>query len=120
MLFAAAPARLEVALERETVRLNIFMDKKLDEQATTKEFLVVRQEGKRQVRRRIRHYNLDAIISVRYRVSFKRATRFPQRATQVLKDHLVSGQLGGYSSRRLSPFSIRARPMANTSPEWQP
>jgi len=105
-------ARLEVTLEQETVWLtqaqmgqlfdttpenilmhlkNIFRDRELDEQATTKEFLVVRQEGKRQVRRRIKHYNLDAIISVGYRVSSRRATQFRQWATQVLKDHLIQG-----------------------------
>jgi len=42
---------------------NILNDGELAEQATTKDFLVVRQEGARQVRRRIKHYNLDAIIS---------------------------------------------------------
>lgn len=71
---------------------NIFKDDELEESATTKEFLVVRQEGKRQVRRRIKHYNLDAIISVGYRVSSKRrATQFRQWATKTLKEHLVQG-----------------------------
>jgi len=109
---ADGQAQLEVALEQESVWLsqaqmgqlfnttpenvlmhlqNIFKDAELVELGTTKEFLVVRQEGKRQVRRRIKHYNLDAIISVGYRVSSKRATQFRQWATQVLKDHLVSG-----------------------------
>jgi hypothetical protein len=105
-------AQLEVALEQETVWLsqmqmgqlfdttpenvlmhlqNIFNDDELAESATTKDSLVVRQEGKRQVRRRIKHYNLDAIISVGYRVSSSRATQFRQWATQVLKNHLVQG-----------------------------
>ena len=70
---------------------NIFKEQELSESATTKEFLVVRQEGKRQVRRRIKHYSLDAIISVGYRVSSKRATQFRQWATQILNDYLVQG-----------------------------
>jgi len=105
-------AQLEVALEQETVWLsqaqmgelfgttpenilmhlrNIFNEVELDENRTTKEFLVVRKEGQRQVRRKIKHYNLDAIISVGYRVSSSRATQFRQWATQVLKQHLVEG-----------------------------
>ena len=105
-------ARLEVTFDRETVWLsqaqmgqlfgttpenvlmhlrNIFNDEELVEQATTKEFLVVREEGSRKVRRRIKHYNLDAIISVGYRVSSGRATQFRQWATRVLKEHLVHG-----------------------------
>jgi len=51
--------------ENELIYLqNIFKDEELEEPATTKEFLVVRQEGKRQVRRIIKHYNPDAIVSV--------------------------------------------------------
>ena len=61
---------------------NIFSDKELDAEATTKDFLVVRSEGKRTVRRKIRHYNLDAIISVGYRVNSKRAVCFRQWATR--------------------------------------
>lgn len=105
-------AQLEVALEQDAVWLsqaqmaelydtsadnvglhlkNIFLEAELAESATTEDFSVVRQEGKREVRRRIKHYNLDAIISVGYRVSSKRATQFRKRNTQVLKDHLVQG-----------------------------
>ncbi|AQU81294.1 MULTISPECIES: virulence protein RhuM/Fic/DOC family protein [unclassified Halomonas] len=118
-------AHLEVALEQDTVWLsqaqmgglfattsenvlmhlqNIFKDEELSEQATTKDFLVVRQEGKRQVRRSIKHYNLDAIISVGYRVSSKRATQFRKWATQVLKDHLVQGYT--LNQRRLTERGI--------------
>ncbi len=103
---------LDVRLEQETVWLtreqmaavfasttenirqhlrNIFADGELEESATTKDFLVVRFEGARRVRRRIGHYNLDAIISVGYRVSSKRAVRFRQWATRTLRKHLVSG-----------------------------
>jgi prophage maintenance system killer protein len=70
---------------------NVFFNNELDESATTKDFLVVRTEGRRQVRRRIKHYNLDAIISVGYRVTSKRAVRFRQWATRTLREHLVRG-----------------------------
>jgi len=70
---------------------NIFLDNELEEAATAKEILVVQTEGKRQVRRRLKHYNLDAIISVGYRVNSSRATRFRQWATGVLRQHLVEG-----------------------------
>ena len=64
---------------------------KLDAGTTAKDFLVVRTEGARQVRRRIRHYNLDAIISVGYRVNSRRGVRFRQWATRTLRNHLVRG-----------------------------
>jgi len=68
---------------------NIYADKELVEPATTEDFSVVRQEGPRQVKRQLRHYNLDAIISVGYRVNSSRATRFRQWATGVLRDRLA-------------------------------
>lgn len=70
---------------------NIFQEEELEETATTEEFSVVREEGKRKVQRQLKHYNLDAIISVGYRVSSKRATQFRQWATQTLKQHVVQG-----------------------------
>ena len=70
---------------------NIFSEQELDETATTKDFLVVRQEGTRQVQRELKHYNLDAIISVGYRVNSSRATQFRVWATGTLKQHLVEG-----------------------------
>jgi prophage maintenance system killer protein len=70
---------------------NVFRDAELDESATTKDFLAVRTEGTRQVERKLKHYNLDAIISVGYRVSSKRAVQFRQWATQRLKEFLVQG-----------------------------
>ncbi|MEH6578868.1 MAG: RhuM family protein [Amphritea sp.] len=70
---------------------NIYSEGELVEKATTKDFLVVRTEGKRQVKRKLKHYNLDAIISVGYRVSSKRAVQFRQWATQRLKEYLVQG-----------------------------
>lgn len=69
----------------------IFEEEELQEEATTKEFLVVRQEGSRTVNRKVKHYNLDAIIAVGYRVNSKRATAFRQWATKVLRDFVVKG-----------------------------
>lgn len=70
---------------------NIFIEQELREEATTKNFLVVRQEGNRKVNRSLKHYNLDAIISVGYRVKSKNATQFRIWATQRLKEYLVQG-----------------------------
>jgi prophage maintenance system killer protein len=70
---------------------NIFRDGELDENATAKDFLAVQTEGKRRVERNLKHYNLDAIISVGYRVSSKRAVQFRQWATQRLREYLVQG-----------------------------
>ena len=70
---------------------NAFAEGELDEEATAKESFVVRSEGGRQVRRRIRQYNLDVIISVGYRVKSKRGTQFRIWANGVLRDHLLRG-----------------------------
>ncbi|WP_019591087.1 virulence protein RhuM/Fic/DOC family protein [Thioalkalivibrio sp. ALE20] len=70
---------------------NIYKDDELDEPSTTEDSSVLRQEGARQVSRRIKHYNLDAIISVGYRVNSRRAVRFRQWATRVLREHLTRG-----------------------------
>ena len=72
---------------------NIYSEEELEEAATTKEFLVVRIEGKRKVTRKVKHYNLDAIISVGYRVNSKRGVRFRQWATSVLKEYLLRGSV---------------------------
>ena len=70
---------------------NIFNEEELDENLTTEDFSVVRQEGKRQVTRKVKHYNLDAIISVGYRVKSKSATNFRIWATARLKEYLTQG-----------------------------
>ena len=70
---------------------NIYKSNELDKPATTEESSVVQTEGKRQVRRKIMFYNLDAIISVGYRVNSKKGTWFRIWATQRLKEHLVQG-----------------------------
>lgn len=84
-LFGTTPENVLMHLK------NIYKEQEIDEILTTKDFLVVRQEGKRQVQRSLKHYNLDAIISVGYRISSKRATQFRQWATQTLKQFLVQG-----------------------------
>ena len=73
---------------------NIYSVGELEESATTEESSVVRQEGRRRVTRQIKHYNLDAIISVGYRVNSRRAVQFRQWATRVLREHLIQGTDG--------------------------
>ncbi|WP_257670512.1 virulence RhuM family protein [Parapedobacter tibetensis] len=70
---------------------NIFKEKELEEKSTTEVFSVVQTEGKRQIRRNVQFYNLDAIISVGYRVNSKRGTQFRIWATQRLREYLVQG-----------------------------
>ncbi len=70
---------------------NIYGDGELDEAATAKDYLAVQTEGRRQVKRQIKHFNLDAIIGVGYRVNSKRGTQFRIWATKTLRDHLVKG-----------------------------
>ena len=104
--------RLDVRLENETVWLtqgqmaslfgcssdnvglhlrNIYSCGELSQKATAEDFSVVRLEGSRSVRRRVCFYNLDAIISVGYRVNSIRGVRFRQWATSILKDYLLRG-----------------------------
>jgi len=104
--------RVDVRLERETVWLsqkqiaelldtsadnvglhlkNIYAEGELQEAATTEDSSVVQTEGRRQVRRQLRHYNLDAILSVGYRVNSKRGTQFRIWATRTLREHLLRG-----------------------------
>lgn len=70
---------------------NIYAEEELTPEATTEKISVVRQEGSRQVRRILEHYNLDAIIAVGYRVNSKKATRFRQWATKTLKEYITKG-----------------------------
>lgn len=70
---------------------NIFSEGELGEPATTEDSSVVQTEGRRKVTRTVKHFNLDAIISVGYRVNSKRGVQFRQWATRVLHEHLVRG-----------------------------
>ena len=104
--------RLDVRLERETIWLSqkqmaelfdtstdnvglhlkkVYAKGELGEEATTEDYSVVQAEGTRQVHRQLRHYNLDAIISVGYRVNSKRGTQFRIWATRTLRDHVLQG-----------------------------
>lgn len=106
--------KIEVRLENETVWLNqqhmadlfqtsqqnislhlqnIFEERELQREATHKEFLLVRREGSRDVQRKVDFFNLDAIISVGYRVKSAVATRFRIWATQKLREFIVKGFL---------------------------
>ena len=114
--------KLEVRMDEETVWLtqsqiaylfgcssdnvglhlkNIFSENELDKNATAEFFSVVQKEGNRNVRRNILHYNLDAILSVGYRVSSLNATKFRQWANKVLKDHLLKGYSFNHRIERL-------------------
>ena len=104
--------RLDVRLENETVWLtqsqmgllfgcttrnvrlhleNIYSCGELTQESTRKDFFLVRQEGARQVKRNVTCYNLDAIISVGYRVNSVLGVKFRQWATKVLKEYLLRG-----------------------------
>ena len=69
----------------------IYGEGELQESATCKDYLQVRQEGKREVTRRLRHYRLEAILAVGYRVRSPRGTQFRQWATERLREYLVKG-----------------------------
>jgi hypothetical protein len=71
--------------------LNVYEEGELAPKATHKKFLSVRQEGKRQVRRLLDHYNLDMILAIGYRVKSTRGTQFRQWATERLREYLVKG-----------------------------
>jgi hypothetical protein len=69
----------------------IYKNSEIQENRTIRKFRIVQQEGKRQVNRDVDFYNLDAIISVGYRVNSVRATQFRQWATQVLREYAIKG-----------------------------
>ncbi len=104
--------RLEVRLHDETVWLTqqqmaelyqtttqnitihiktVYEDVELSEEATCKEYLQVRPEGERLVKRRLKHYNLDMILAVGYRVRSPRGVQFRQWATARLREYVVKG-----------------------------
>lgn len=93
-LFETSPQNITMHIKR------VYNDQELDEKATCKDFLQVRKEGKRTVKRKQLHYNLDAVISVGYRVKSKRARQFRIWANRVLKDYLVKGY--AVNEKRLS------------------
>jgi hypothetical protein len=70
---------------------NIYEEGELDENSTVKDYLTVQTEGKREVQRNLKFYNLDVIISVGYRVKSHRGTQFPIWATTQLREYLIKG-----------------------------
>ena len=81
-----------VTAQNITIHLKeIYETKELEFESTCKEFLQVQNEGKREVKRKRKFYNLDAIISVGYRVNSSKATKFRIWATKVLKEYMIKG-----------------------------
>ena len=70
---------------------NVYQSRELNRQATVAKNATVQKEAGRQVKRLVEYYNLDAILSVGYRVNSKRGTQFRIWATQTLKEHLTRG-----------------------------
>lgn len=70
---------------------NIYESSELEKEATVRKFRTVQVEGEREVARNLDYYNLDAIISVGYRVNSTKATQFRIWATQVLKEYIIKG-----------------------------
>lgn len=70
---------------------NIYQEGELDQNSTLSILETVQKEGNREVSRKVEYYNLDAIISVGYRVNSSRATQFRIWATKILKEYLIKG-----------------------------
>jgi hypothetical protein len=70
---------------------NILEDKEVSPEATIKDYLIVRQEGSRQVQRAVKFYNLDMVLAVGYRVRSPRGVQFRQWATERLREYLIKG-----------------------------
>lgn len=84
-LFETTPQNITIHLK------NIFEEGELQEDATCKDFLQVQQEGERTVNRKAKFYNIDAVISVGYRVNSTKATQFRIWATKTLKEYIIKG-----------------------------
>jgi hypothetical protein len=84
-LFDTSPQNITLHLK------SLYEDGEIVEAATCKEFLQVRQEGSRTVRRGVKHYNLDAILALGFRVRSPRGTQFRQWATAQLREFLTQG-----------------------------
>lgn len=84
-LFETTPQNITMHIK------NIYDDEELEQNSTCKDFLQVRNEGKRTVSRKLTHYNLDMILSVGYRIKSKTAVQFRKWATNILKEYLIKG-----------------------------
>ena len=70
---------------------NIYKEAELEENSTSKDFLQVQTEGNRTVKRNVKVYNLDMIISIGFRVNSKKAIKFRTWANKIIKDYMVQG-----------------------------
>jgi prophage maintenance system killer protein len=125
---------LEVRLERETIWLNqnqmaelfgrdqsvisrhlkkVFADGELDRDSTVAFYASVQNEAGRDVTRQVEFYNLDAILSVGYRVNSKRGTQFRIWATGILRDHILKGYT--VNERRLKELNQAIRLIADVA-----
>ncbi len=84
-LFSTTPQNITMHIN------NAYQEGELQQDATCKDFLQVRQEGNRSVQRNLAHYNLDVIISVGYRVKSHQGTQFRIWAMQVLREYIIKG-----------------------------
>ena len=84
-LFGVTPQNITIHLKK------VYAAGELERSSTSKDFLLVQEEGGRQIARSVNCYNLDAIISVGYRVNSSRATQFRIWATKVLKEYMLRG-----------------------------
>jgi hypothetical protein len=84
-LFDTTPQNITIHIN------NVYKERELTKNATCKNFLQVQREGERTIQRKVKHYNLDVIISVGYRVKSQRGTQFRQWANRILKEHLLRG-----------------------------
>jgi hypothetical protein len=84
-LFQTTPQNITLHLK------SIYEEGELVEAATCKDYLQVQTEGGRKIRRRLRHYSLEAILAVGYRVRSSRGTQFRQWATRRLQEYLLKG-----------------------------
>lgn len=125
---------LEVRLEEETLWLslnqlsgllgrdksvisrhlrNIYREGELERGATVAKYATVQFEGEREVRRQVEYFNLDAVISVGYRVNSRRGTQFRIWATRVLRDHILQGYT--VNQARLRDLNQAVRLIADTA-----
>lgn len=84
-LYNTTPQNITIHLK------NIYNEGELEESSTCKDYLQVQKEGEREVKRELRHYNLEAILAIGYRVRSVRGTQFRRWATERLKEYLVKG-----------------------------
>ena len=85
----------------------IFASGELLKESTVRNSRTVQIEGDRKVNRELEYYNLDAIISVGYRVNSSKATQFRIWATQTLKEFIIKGKLLRFHSKQISLCNIR-------------